>query len=204
MNETGDLASHILFIAIVAFYWALLGSWTGLPRPGDDKPEMADAPAKSTVKVGETSAVAAPLDEIREIDRDFDVDAFLAGAGNVYELVVQAYAQGDVATLARFVGPEVLDVFERAIAGRRQRQERLELTLIGMNEAKVVSVLGKDGMTEIVVRFACALVSAVRAADDAVLSGDPRQIVEVVDAWTFARDIRSADPDWRIVATDAG
>jgi predicted lipid-binding transport protein (Tim44 family) len=34
-----------------------------------------------------------------------------------------------------------------------------------------------------------------------VLAGDPRRIVEVVEAWTFTRDVRSEDPNWTLVAT---
>ena len=34
-------------------------------------------------------------------------------------------------------------------------------------------------------------------------AGDPQKIHEVTDIWTFARDISSPDPNWRLVATQA-
>jgi predicted lipid-binding transport protein (Tim44 family) len=36
-----------------------------------------------------------------------------------------------------------------------------------------------------------------------VIDGDPETVVEVKDVWTFARDTRSRDPNWKLVATEA-
>ncbi|MEQ8965398.1 MAG: TIM44-like domain-containing protein [Azospirillaceae bacterium] len=33
------------------------------------------------------------------------------------------------------------------------------------------------------------------------MAGDPNEVVEVADEWTFARDTRSSDPNWALVAT---
>jgi predicted lipid-binding transport protein (Tim44 family) len=34
-----------------------------------------------------------------------------------------------------------------------------------------------------------------------VVEGDPQQIATVTDVWTFARNTRSRDPNWLLVAT---
>jgi predicted lipid-binding transport protein (Tim44 family) len=36
-----------------------------------------------------------------------------------------------------------------------------------------------------------------------VIDGDPETVAEVKDVWTFARDTRSRDPNWKLVATEA-
>jgi predicted lipid-binding transport protein (Tim44 family) len=36
-----------------------------------------------------------------------------------------------------------------------------------------------------------------------VLAGDPNKIKEVIDIWTFAREVTSRDPNWKLVATQA-
>ncbi|RWL12859.1 MAG: hypothetical protein E5X83_27210 [Mesorhizobium sp.] len=121
MNETTDPNSHILLVAIIAFCWALLSSWGQLlPRSGDDKAKREDAPAEQrTGSIENTSSAGTPLDVIRKIDPNFDLAAFLAGAKTAYELILRAYADSEIQTLKRLVGPEVLDTFERAIAARR-------------------------------------------------------------------------------------
>ena len=36
-----------------------------------------------------------------------------------------------------------------------------------------------------------------------VIDGDPREIRENTDVWTFERDTTSRDPNWKLVATEA-
>ncbi|MGH6878784.1 MAG: TIM44-like domain-containing protein, partial [Rhizomicrobium sp.] len=38
----------------------------------------------------------------------------------------------------------------------------------------------------------------------AVIEGDPKTVRDVVDVWSFARDTRSSDPNWTLVATSSG
>jgi predicted lipid-binding transport protein (Tim44 family) len=204
MNETTDPNNHILLVGIIAFYWALLGSWGQTqPRPGNDKAKRDDAPTdQRTGSDKRTPSADAPLDGIRKIDPDFDIAAFLAGAKTAYETILRAYADSEIQTLKRLVGPEVLDTFERAIAGRRDREETLHLTFIATSEAKVVDTLEQDGTAEVVVRFVSDVVSVTRLANDAIGAGDPEQIVEVIDTWTFACETQSTKRNWMSIATD--
>ena len=204
MNETTDPNNQILLVTIIAFYWALLGSWGQLlPRSDEDKAKRDDAPTDQRTGSDEgTSSGDTSSDGIRKIDPDFDVAAFLAGAKTAYETILRAYADSDIQTLKRLVGPEVLDTFERAIAGRRDREETLHLTFIGTSEAKVVDTLEQDGTAEVVVRFVSDVVSVTRSANDAIVAGDPEQIVEVIDTWTFACETQSTKRNWMLIATD--
>ncbi|MER9180316.1 Tim44/TimA family putative adaptor protein [Mesorhizobium sp. M0767] len=204
MNETTDPNNQILLVAIVAFYWALLGCWDQLlPRSGEDKTKRGDAVTEQRSGVADYSSSAGqPVDVIRDIDPNFDLAAFLAGATTAYEVILQAYADGDIQTFKRLVGPEVLETFERTIAGRRDREETLQLTLIGMSEAKVIDALEENGTVEIAVRFVSEVVSVTCSANDSVVAGDPKLIVEVIDTWTFARETQSTKRDWMLIATE--
>ncbi|MER9756768.1 Tim44/TimA family putative adaptor protein [Mesorhizobium sp. M0166] len=204
MNETTDPNNQILLVAIVAFYWALLAGWDQLlPRSDDDKTKRGDAVTEQRSGVADyASSAGQPLDVIRDIDPNFDLAAFLTGAKTAYEVILRAYADGDIQTLKRLVGPEVLETFERAIAGRRDREETLQLTLIGVSEAKVIEALEENGTAEIGVRFVSEVVSVTRSANDRVVAGDPTLIVEVIDTWTFARETQSTKRDWVLIATE--
>jgi predicted lipid-binding transport protein (Tim44 family) len=201
MNETTDPNNHTLLVAIIAFYWAwaLLGNWGRRQRPGEDKAKRADAPTGQRAgNIQDTTSCKAPLDVIREIDPT----AFLVGAKAAYEVIVLAYADSDIQILKRHVGPEVLETFERAIAERRDREEILEVTFIGTSEAAVVDALEEDGTAEIAVRFVSEMVSVTRSANDAIVAGDPQQIIEVIDTWTFACETQSTKRNWMLIATD--
>ena len=47
----------------------------------------------------------------------------------------------------------------------------------------------------------------VKAADlnvvREIIDGDAEAVSEVNDVWTFARDVRSRDPNWKLIATEA-
>ena len=44
----------------------------------------------------------------------------------------------------------------------------------------------------------------VRDKDGNVIDGSPDKVTDVTDVWTFARDLSSRDPNWKLVATEAG
>ena len=47
-------------------------------------------------------------------------------------------------------------------------------------------------------------VNVLRAHDGSVVDGDPQNLIEKTDFWTFARDTRSSNPNWQLVATGSG
>ena len=54
----------------------------------------------------------------------------------------------------------------------------------------------------ITIKFVSEEVSVIRNNDGDVVSGDPNQVIEAEDLWTFARNIESRDPNWQLVATE--
>ena len=201
MNETTDPNGQILLVVMIAFYWAMLSSWSQLlSRWNDSRTNRAAAPTRGDGDIEHPGD--GPLDALREIDTQFDLTEFLHGAKMAYEAVLRAYAEGDIQTLKCLVGPEVFHVFEREVAGRRDREEMLQLTFIGTREAKFVDAVVEDGTAEIVVRYVSEVVCVTRSADSAIIAGDPLQLVEVIDSWTFACHIPSMRRNWMLIATE--
>jgi predicted lipid-binding transport protein (Tim44 family) len=54
------------------------------------------------------------------------------------------------------------------------------------------------------VRFVSKLVSVTRDRAGNVIEGSSEKVTDVTDVWTFARDVTSRDPNWKLVATEAG
>ena len=46
--------------------------------------------------------------------------------------------------------------------------------------------------------------AATRDRTGAVIDGNAEKVTDVTDVWTFARDISSRDPNWKVIATEAG
>jgi len=47
-------------------------------------------------------------------------------------------------------------------------------------------------------------VSVTRYRAGAVVDGSPDKVTDVTDVWTFAREVTSRNPNWKLVATEAG
>ena len=61
----------------------------------------------------------------------------------------------------------------------------------------------KGSEAHVTLRIVSELISATRNKAGEVIDGDPETVAEVKDVWTFARDTRSKDPNWKLVATEA-
>jgi predicted lipid-binding transport protein (Tim44 family) len=170
------------------------------PKPVEDA-----APVERWKGMAEAgSAVAAGLDAIVAGDRTFDAKQFLAGARSAYEMVVSAFAEGDRKTLKNLLSREVYDGFESAIKEREEHGYTAETKFVSIDKADLVGAEVRGRTAQVTVRFVSQIISVKRDRSGAVIDGSPEKVTEVTDVWTFARDLSSRDPNWKLVATETG
>lgn len=155
----------------------------------------AFAPAGSELNRG--------LRAIHDADQSFEPKTFAEGAKMAYEMIVMAYADGDRRTLKNLLSREVYDGFVAAIADRESRSEKIQSSFVGINKAEIASAEMKGTEAHVTLRIVSELISATLNKAGEVIDGDPETVAEVKDVWTFARDTRSRDPNWKLVATEA-
>jgi predicted lipid-binding transport protein (Tim44 family) len=171
------------------------------PKPAEPVEPAADR-WKGVAELG--SAVAVGLDAITAEDKSFDVKHFVTGARGAYDMIVTAYAAGDRKQLKNLLGKEVYDGFEAAIKEREQKGETVETRFVSIDGADITAAEQRGKTAQVTVRFRSQLISVTRAKDGAVIDGNPEKVTDVTDVWTFARDVSSRDPNWKLVATEAG
>jgi predicted lipid-binding transport protein (Tim44 family) len=150
------------------------------------------------------SAVARGLDAIAAIDKSFDAKHFVTGARAAYEMIVTAYAEGDRRALRDLLGREVYDGFDQVIRERESRGETAETRFVSIDVSEVTGAELRGKTAQITLRFVSQLVSATRDRNGEVIDGSADRVTSVTDVWTFARDVTSRDPNWKLVATEAG
>jgi predicted lipid-binding transport protein (Tim44 family) len=180
-----------------------------LPRASDAKPppviDAEAAPVERWKDIAPAGSDAARgLDALAAADPDFDAKHFLTGARAAYEMIVMAFAEGDKRTLSNLLGREVYEGFEHAITERESKGHKVETRFVSIDSADIVSVELRGRTAQITVRFVSQLVSATRDKDGNVVDGNPEAVTDVTDVWTFARDLSARDPNWKLVATEAG
>ncbi len=169
-----------------------------LPAP------VSQAPADRWKGVAEANpGVWSGLDAIAAADRSFSPEAFLSGARVAYDMVVHAFAAGDSDALKSLMAPEAFGNFESAIHARVNAGHTLSTTVVSIDNATIASAALIGQTTRIGVRFLAKLASVTRDAQGDVVEGSPTTVVDHIDLWTFARDIRSRDPNWQLTATES-
>jgi predicted lipid-binding transport protein (Tim44 family) len=145
--------------------------------------------------------VAAGLKAISEADPTFTPKSFLDGAKQAYEMIVTAFAEGDRKTLKNLLEKDVYDGFEAAIADREAKGYKVDFTFVGLPKIEISGAEYDKRTASITIRFRAEVVSATRDKDGALIEGNADQVVTIADEWTFARNPKSRDPNWKLVAT---
>jgi predicted lipid-binding transport protein (Tim44 family) len=215
-----DSVIQVLVLAAIAVFLILrLKSILGT-REGYEKPLAEEAPEVSSPKrsfevidggpdhdivdnLPEGSTALAPLTAMKKIEPDFSVTKFLGGARGAYEMILVAFDKGQMERIRPFLAPEVFDAFDGVVAARAADGLTVDSQFLGISQL-VLSDANFDPITkeaEITVRFTAEMISAVRNAAGEVVDGDPKLHRKQRDAWTFARIMGAADPNWHLVAT---
>jgi predicted lipid-binding transport protein (Tim44 family) len=180
------------------------------PRPADLKPAgdapgdaAGDAPGDAAGDAAGDlgSSLADGLSQIKAADPSFRADDFLAGARAAFEMILEAFARGDSPALRPLLADEVYRKFAAAIEARARAGEVLESTLVGIRTAELVEARLEGRDATITVKIVSEQVNITKKRDGTVVEGDPSEVGLLTDVWTFQRNTRARDPNWKLIAT---
>jgi len=167
----------------------------------------ADEEAGAYAAVDAFTPAGTPLnDQLRAVvraDPSFEPKEFVGGARMAYEMIVVAFADGDRKTLKNLLSREVYEGFDAAISEREAKGEVVRSTFVGIEKADIVGAEVKGTEVNVTLRIVSQLISATYDKAGGLIEGDAESVAEVNDLWTFARDIRSRDPNWKLIATES-
>jgi len=151
---------------------------------------------------GENSKLRQALVDISSVDDSFSPKDFLGGAGSAYEMIVTAFAQGDKSSLKNLLEKDVYEGFVTAIDAREADGNSVDFTFVALPNIQYLQAELDKRVASITLRFDAQVVSATKDADGRLIEGHEERVVDIADEWTFSRNTRSRDPNWKLVATD--
>jgi predicted lipid-binding transport protein (Tim44 family) len=214
MDDNGSLVGIIIFAGIAVFLFirlrAVLGRRTGeeqeRPNPYDRPPIVPYQPNDFGTVGGRPAVVIendpsqplslnARLALVHAADPTFDEKQFLAGAKSAFQMIVSAFAAGDLATLRPLLSSNLYGEFGRAISERPHRDPGTTIRFEGPVEAEIVDAGMSGREAHVQVRFVSRQIH----------SGETQAPAEeTIDLWSFSRDLGSRDPNWQLIETAIG
>lgn len=215
MNPNGLPIDLILFGMIAVFLVlrlrSILGKRTGFERqavpvarpvanlrPGRVVDAVAEPEPARTLPEPASPAGQA-MARMQRTDRTFSAPRFLEGAEAAFRLIVTAFAAGDRATLRSLLAPDVLAGFEAAIEARDAAGHTQHSEVRAINQATIEQAALAGSIADITVRFVSDQIATTLDAAGNPVSGTDA-LTEIVDVWTFRRDLAGTDPAWRLTA----
>lgn len=231
--DATTLVFALLAIFVVWKLRSVLGTRTGHEQPPVDmyrrrQPEAANdegSPAVARPSAGENAVIEESpedrhalwlripgveqnvlpgLEAIASADKSFDPKEFIEGAKAAYEMIIMSFAAGNRAALRDLLAKDVYESFVAAIAERESRGDTVDTTFVSIDRAIIDDAQLRGGSAQMTMRFQSKLITATRSRDGRIIDGNPDKVVDMIDVWTFARETSSRDPNWRLVATEAG
>ncbi len=186
---------EVLILAAIALFvlsrlYVALGRDDGPPdgrgrsagRPLATEPRLPDDAAAAEDRPVFTSGGIPGLEEIYNADRRFEPREFLRGARTAYEMIVEAFADGDRRTLEPLLDADVYAAWNQAITDREESgQEPMRLLRLKKAEIDYGELTGRTARV------------AVRYESDL---GDGERTRVAKEIWVFKREVDSADPNW--------
>ena len=179
------------------------------PLPGPARPRgnfevIEGGPDRDiTDHAADGSDAARSLQAMKLVESSFSVGGFLQGARGAYEMILAAFARGDIDAIRPFLSPDVADSFAEVIRERKARGVIVTTEILGIRDLALhgAEFNRTTNEAEVSVRFTAELITATRDSAGTVIDGDPKHARKQKDIWTFARTMGSNDPNWQLVAT---
>jgi len=133
-------------------------------------------------------------------DPEFDADRFVDGATRAYEMILTAFAAERLDDVRDFLGADVYAGFADAISARQAEGQQLETQITRLDRPVLEDARIENGIVQLDVRYRAELISYLHTG----ATRDDAEPVASVDLWTFERPLKSANPNWQLVATQAG
>ena len=197
----------ILIFGVIAIFLIyrlknILGTKTGFEetnvnKKNEDKQFTNVVPLKSN----KIDVVDLELNKILNIDPNFDVNDFLSGSKNFFEMVLESFVSGNLENIKNFTKASVFKSFKSAIDERNKEQETLIIDLKSIKENKITKATITKTSIKLNVLFETLQIRALMDKDDQIIDGNTENEILVKDEWIFEKKINNNNPNWTLIET---
>lgn len=127
---------------------------------------------------------------------DFVPHDFLDKSKKAFEIIFEAYAEGDKRTLKDLLAPKLCNAFSMAIDDRNLRGEKLEGILVRFISADITDVSANDEDVFVTVKFITEQSNVLKDRNGMIIEGNSDFVENRTDTWIFCRKKNSISSTW--------
>ena len=196
----------VIAVLLVIRLRSVLGQKTGYEDPLRGKEtaerfEEKSSPLRHDVKAATNDGHG--IDALRRADRSFDEAQFLEGAKAAFGMILSAYAEGDLAQLKRLLSYDLLQSFTQSIQQRVSDNESLAIKIENISDVRILNTRVFDSVASIKVQFQSVQTRTITDDDGNLIEDEGIGELELIDIWTFERDLTLSDPNWKLAETES-
>ena len=143
------------------------------------------------------------MDALRRAEPSFSEAQFLDGARAAFGIILSAYAEGDMAQLKRLLSYDLLQSFTQSIQQRASDGEALSITIEDISHVSILNAQVFDNIASVTVDFHSTQTRMITDEGGNVIDDEGTGKLELVDIWTFERDLTLSDPNWKLAETES-
>ena len=141
------------------------------------------------------------LKRIYILSPNFSPKKFLKGAKDAFEIIVAAYAKGNLKKVKDLLSPNIFKTFSNISNQRIKKKQTLEHTLISFKSEEIKRIILKSTIAEIAVRFVTEQVNLLKNNKGQTIEGNNDYIENHIDYWIFSKDLKFSNPNWKLIVT---
>jgi len=167
----------------------------------DDSAEIKEA--DDNIEQHLTKTALASINKIKKIDASFSSSKFLQGAEKAFEIIINAFANGDKKTLTKLANQDVAEKFIGEYDRQKKLGNKINISIVGLESSKINKVDLSGNVATISVKFLSEQIATVTDKAGQVVSGDEKNVEEISDHWFFTKDLKGDSPIWVLAKTES-
>ncbi len=201
----------ILIFAIIAIFLVMrlrniLGSREGFEQRQDNRPVQTEIESetvreKKVVPLRPTQLNGSDLEAVRRADPTFSDDTFMQGAASAFGMILNAFADGDLAQLRRLLSFELYEEFSESIRLRNQNGDELSISILSIDDVQLTHGQVVENIASVTVTFVTTQTRLLTDSAGTVFEDESMESASLTDIWVFERDTQLDDPNWKLVET---
>ena len=138
------------------------------------------------------------LRKIHNLDSNFESKNFLDGSKKAFEYIIKNYSEENLNSIKSLLSKNIFNEFNTQIEKRVQNSQDLDITIIGIKDAEIISANLRSNNASITVKFSSEQVHILKDPKGKIIEGDGNQILTINENWTFSKNMKSKDPNWAL------